>query len=164
MCRLTAKYRLFARLSLDKEVSEREERMPTTHTWNGTGKTANGYLNIYNQSLYTDGQPFQPGDTLVVNGGGPAAASNGGIVPLTTGTYLFNPPSSDDAFYTDNVALDASSVLSVSGPGKLNWLFNNQFVNNGSMQFGSPLPTTALSRCRTTPWSSCNRLSTWCSS
>ena len=55
----------------------------TIHNWN---PNANGF--ILDSTNYTDGLPFQPGDTLVISGGSPFAgpAAGGGIGTLTTGT------------------------------------------------------------------------------
>ena len=107
--------------------------MPTTHTWKPTNT---GY--ILDPANYTDGQAFAPGDTLVVNGGGPNAQSlSGNVAPLTTGTYQFNPTGVSSSLTLVNMQLDAASTVSVVGPQVLTWQVTGQFVTDGTVRIGS---------------------------
>ena len=107
--------------------------MPTIHTWKPTNS---GY--ILDATNYTDGTAFAPGDTLVVNGGGPNAQSiSGNVVPLTTGNYQFNTVGASTSLKLVNLQLDAASTLSVVGPQVLQWQSTGQFVTNGAIQVGS---------------------------
>ena len=115
--------------------------MPTTHTWKGTTTSSSGPNPwLFDSNQYTDSQPFEPGDTLVVNGGEPGVASvNGNVSYLYTGTFLFNASrSSGVGLVTDNIGLDAASTLAASGPGQFVWQLFDQFINDGTVQVGSP--------------------------
>ena len=114
--------------------------MPTTHTWKGAGSTLAGpEPYIYDATQYADGQPFEPGDTLVVNSGEPSVGStSGNIVNLTTGTYVFNAGSTGAGLDTNNMGLDAASTVAITGSGDFEWLFLNRFVSDGTIQVGSP--------------------------
>jgi len=107
--------------------------MPTTHAWKGASGTY-----ILDPAQYTDGTAFVPGDTLVVGSGNPSIGSLGaGLAPLTTGTYQFAIPGASAGLATDNIALDGGSAIAVTGPGTLEWVMQDQFVNNGAIQAGS---------------------------
>jgi hypothetical protein len=108
--------------------------MSTTHTWKGGGNPNSSGPFIFDKSQYTDGQPFEPGDTLVVNSGQATIASrNGSLIYLTTGNYVFNGAALD----TQHIGLDPASTLSVNGPGQFQWVLEDQFVNDGTIQIGS---------------------------
>ena len=107
--------------------------MSTTHAWKG----ASGPF-ILDPTQYKDGTAFVPGDTLVVGGGDPTIGSVGsGLARLATGTYQFTIPGASAGLDTDNTALDAASAIAVTGPGPLEWLMQDQFVNGGAIQVGS---------------------------
>lgn len=107
--------------------------MAATHTWNG----ASGPY-IFDPAQYLDGSAFAPGDTLVVSSGDPTIGSTGSnVAAFRTGTFQFTIPGATAGLGTDNDALDAASTLAVSGPGTLEWLMQDQFVNNGAIQVGS---------------------------
>lgn len=107
--------------------------MPTTHTWKPAN---NGY--ILDAPNYTDGAPFAPGDTLVINGGGPNAQGVGGnVAPLTTGNYQFNTVGASNSLRLTDIQVNAASTLSIVGPQILSWTSTDQFVNDGAIQLGS---------------------------
>ena len=111
--------------------------MPTTHAWKGASGTY-----ILDPAQYADGTAFAPGDTLAVGSGNPTIGSLGGslgagLAPLTTGTYQFAIAGTSAGLATDNIALDRGSAIAVTGAGSLEWVVQDQFVNNGAIQAGS---------------------------
>ncbi len=113
--------------------------MPTTHIWNGANATATGSLPyIYDRNYYTLAQPFAPGDTLFINSGtGGIGSVSGALAAMTTGTYDFAPNGGFADLVTDNMVLDAASVMAESGAGKMQWFLGDQFVNAGAIVIGS---------------------------
>lgn len=99
----------------------------TTHDWNSN---ATGLL--YDPANYADGQAFEPGDTLVFDGG-----TGQWTGPLDTGTYLFNGSGGSNSLPLFDATLDGSSSIAESGTGQ--FLINSfgQFINNGSLQAGT---------------------------
>lgn len=109
--------------------------MPTTHTW----KPANtGYA--LDPANFVDGLPFAPGDTLVVNAGHLGAAAVAGIplAALSSGAFILSETggSNEDLTFS-NIVLDGLSSITETGPQKLYWYAQNQFVNNGLIQVGT---------------------------
>jgi hypothetical protein len=87
----------------------------TTHNWI---PNAAGF--ILDSANYTDGLPFQPGDTLVINSGSPnaGAAAGGGIGTLTTGTYDFWVSAALLGLTFQDVELTNGSNMFVTGPDR----------------------------------------------
>ncbi len=105
----------------------------TTHTWKAYG---NGF--ILDPTLFTDGQAFVAGDTLVAHSGVlGAAGSNGQVGTLTSGTYVFDISAVNATLNLVNIDLDASSTLQVSGGGPLALSLTSQFVNDGLVEVGT---------------------------
>ena len=99
----------------------------TTHAWK-SGATGG----LYDPANYVDGQPFEPGDTLVFDGAAPSWTG-----ALDTGTYLFNGSGGSNTLSLTNATLDGSSTLAESGAGQFTISSFGQFVNAGSLEVGS---------------------------
>ncbi len=105
----------------------------TTHTW-----TAYGTGFILDPTLFTDGQAFVAGDTLVAHSGVlDAEGSNGQVGTLTSGTYVFDISAVNATLNLVDIDLDASSTLQVSGGGPLAFSVTSQFVNDGLLEVGT---------------------------
>ena len=106
----------------------------TTHTWKSY---ANGF--ILDPTLYTDGQAFSSGDTLVAHSGNlGAAGTNGQVGTLTPGHYVFDISATNATLSLVNIDIDASTTLQESGGGPLRFVVTDQFINDGTFQIGTP--------------------------
>lgn len=105
----------------------------TTHTWKAC---ANGF--ILDPTLFTDGQAFVAGDTLVAHSGSLGAqGASGQVGSLTSGTYVLDISAANANLGLTNIDLDASSTLQVSGAGPLTFSVTSQFVNDGVFEVGT---------------------------
>ena len=106
----------------------------TTHTWKSY---ANGF--VFDPTLYTDGQAFSSGDTLIAHSGTlGAVGSNGQVGALDPRHYVFDISATNATLSLGNLDLDASSTLQESGGGPLRFVLTDQFINDGTFQIGTP--------------------------